>query len=365
MDNWFDGANRPTREHMAGLAGALAGEGDADAVERAIRRCFAFSELADRLANVLGRERIEELAATWVRFVRAIAEDVADMDRLPVEKSALTELVALWWGSAHPMTHTLLRNLARTENDAGWRRDILAAMRPWRLELEWEATRVGPPSAAGLAQDAPEPADDSPDAALAKEADDLAMAAFQRLHEGRNSPGGWDLASAVSSVRSIAQAHPASAQAHYVAGSYMGMAGKWLARDDLVNEGVGECWIAAQLRPAWDAPAVEPGVILGNVGNFEAALSELARAEHWLGGTTPHLLLCRGHALMALSRHKEALADLEAVLADRPDFALALDWAARCAFASVDTRKALVLARRAMRFGAPNEYIGWWSQRNG
>ena len=171
------------------------------------------------------------------------------MDRLPVEKSALTELVALWWGSAHPMTHTLLRNLARTENDAGWRRDILAGMRPWRVELEWEAARAGPPSAAGLAQDAPEPADDAPDAALAKEADDRAMAAFQRLHESRDSPGGWDLASAVSSVRSIAQAHPASAQAHYVAGSHMGMAGKWLARDDLVNEGVGECWIAAQLRP--------------------------------------------------------------------------------------------------------------------
>lgn len=350
---------------MAGLAGALVGEGDADAVERAIRHCFAFSELADRLANVLGRERIEELAATWVRFVRAIAEDAAEMDRLPVEKSALTELVALWWGSAHPVTHTLLRNLAGIENDAGWRQDILAAMRPWRLELEWEAARAGPPSPAGLAQDAPAPTDRSPDAALAKEADDRAMSAFQRLHESRDSSGGWDLASAVSTVRSIVQAHPASAQAHYVAGSYIGMAGKWLARDDLVNEGIGECWIAAQLRPAWDAPAVEPGVILGNVGKFEAALSELARAEERLGVTTPHLLLCRGHALMALSRHKEALADLEAVLADRPDFALALDWAARCAFALGDKRKGLTLARRAMRFGAPDEYISWWRQRNG
>ena len=365
VDNWFDGANRPTRVNMARLADALAGEGDAAAVERAIRRCFAFSELADRLANVLGRDRIEELAATWVRFVRAISEDVGEMDRLPVEESARTELVALWWGSAHPMIHTLLRNLAGMEDDANWRRDILAAMRPWRFELEWQAARAGPPSAAGLAQDAPELADNSPEAALAKEADDRAMAAFRRIHESRDSFGGRDLASEVGRVRSIAQTHPASAQAHYVAGSYLGMVGKWLARDDLVKEGIGECWIAARLLPAWDAPAVEPGVILGNVGKFEAAMSELARAEEWLGGTTPHLLLVRAHALMGLSRHKEALTDLEVVLAERPDYALALDWARRCAFGSGDRRKGLGLARRAMRFGAPDEYIGWWSQRDG
>ena len=149
VDNWFDGRNRPTRANMAGLAVALTGDDDAVAVERAIRRCFAFAELADRLANVLGRERVEELAATWVRFVRDIAEDVAEMDRRPVEESALTELVALWWGSAHPMTHTLLRNLAVIEPDADWRRDILAAMRPWHVELEQEAMRAGPPSALG------------------------------------------------------------------------------------------------------------------------------------------------------------------------------------------------------------------------
>lgn len=362
VDNWFDGENRPTRANMGRLAVALAGDGDASAVERAIRCRFALSELADRLANVVGWERVEDLAAAWVRFVRAIAEDVAGMDRPPVDEKALTELVALWWGSAHPMTHTLLRNLAGVEPDAGWRRDILAAMRPWHLGLASDAARAGPPSAAGLAQTAP--VDGSPDGAKAKEADDRAMAALGRFHGGRDSPGRLDLVGEADRLRSIARAHPASAQAHFEAGSYLGMAGKWLGRADLVDEGIAECWIAARLRPGWEAPAVEPGVILGNAGRFQAALAELARAEEWLGGTTPHLLLCRGRALMALARHGEALTDLEAVLEDRPDFAVALDWAARCAFASGDKRKGLALARRARRFGAPDAYIDWWSRRD-
>ena len=55
VDNWFDGKNPPARAIMAALADALGGEGDAAAVERVIRRCFAFSALADRVAIVMGR----------------------------------------------------------------------------------------------------------------------------------------------------------------------------------------------------------------------------------------------------------------------------------------------------------------------
>ena len=71
------------------------------------------------------------------------------------------------------------------------------------------------------------------------------------------------------------------------------------------------------------------------------------RAEAWLDGTTPHLLLCRGYVRMKLARHADALADLEELLAARPDYALALNWASRCGFAVGDRRKGLRLARRA------------------
>ena len=39
------------------------------------------------------------------------------------------------------------------------------------------------------------------------------------------------------------------------------------------------------------------------------------RAEAWLDGTTPHLLLCRGYVRMKLARHADALADLEELVA--------------------------------------------------
>ena len=104
-------------------------------------------------------------------------------------------------------------------------------------------------------------------------------------------------------------------------------------------------------------------MILCNVGEFRAALSELERAEEWLGARTPHLLLCRGYAKMGRSLQGEALADFQAVLAEHPDHGMALGWAARCAFAIGDKRQGLTLARRAMRFGVPEEYLAWRSRK--
>ena len=143
----------------------------------------------------------------------------------------------------------------------------------------------------------------------------------------------------------------------------MGMAGKWLGSPELREEGIRECRLAAALLPGWDAPAVEPAVILANAGEFEAAARELDRAAAWLDGTTPQLLLCRGYVRMELGRHAEALADLEEVLDARPDYAVALNWASRCAFALGDDRGGLRLARRALRGGQPEAYRAWQARR--
>lgn len=92
-------------------------------------------------------------------------------------------------------------------------------------------------------------------------------------------------------------------------------------------------------------------------------MRELDRAEAWLGGAPPRLLLCRGYVRMETGRHGEALADLEAVLETEPDYALALGWVSRCAFESGDDRKGRRLARRAMRRGEPDGYREWWRVR--
>ena len=68
----------------------------------------------------------------------------------------------------------------------------------------------------------------------------------------------------------------------------------------LIDEGILECKIAAGLQPDWDAPAVEPGSILVNIGEREAALRELEQAERNLPEPTPHLRYVKGYVLMTL-----------------------------------------------------------------
>ena len=369
VDNWLDGRNRPTDANIEALAHALAAEGTADRVAREIRRCFALPDLADRAASQLGRERVREFAAAGVRFVRRIMADVDAMDRAPVGTAALAELTALRFGTAHAMSHPLLRDLALDEADGRWRAEIEASMRPWGLRLQRVAVGRGAgPAAAGLARAAADvdgyrdgggrdrrtaPADRDAAAPLR---DALGTA----LADPAAAPGtAAGLRRTAARLRAVARAHPESPQAHYEAGAFMGMAGRRLGSRELLDEGIRECRIAAALLPGWDAPAVEPAIVLANAGEFEAAGRELDRAEAWLGGTPPHLLLCRGYVRMETGRHGEALADLEAVLETGPDYALALGWASRCAFECGDDRKGRRLARRAMRRGEPDAYREW------
>ena len=66
-----------------------------------------------------------------------------------------------------------------------------------------------------------------------------------------------------------------------------------------------ECKIAAQLLPNWDAPAVECGIMLANIGEYASALRELEQARVALPEETLHLRFVTGYVLMMLERYAE------------------------------------------------------------
>ena len=375
VDNWLDGKNRPTPENIAAIAEVLAGRATDAAVrclEQQIQRQFTFAHLADLLEPWIGREQIVELSTTLVRFVWLITEDVRSMDRRPIEEAAGAEFDALRFGTADPSTHVLLRNLAQLEVDASWKRDILAATTDWRFPFQVVANQTsGDRSAAGLAQDVldvwnggnarsrldepPGTGDPAHEALkqLGTETDDV------EYHLGSLCRLGKLLETGIACRHAIVRDFHLSPNAHYQLGSFLGMAGKRLIRRDLVDEGIAECKIAAEILPGWDAPVVEPGIILANVGAFEESLRELNRAREELPEATPHLLFSTGYVLMMLARHAEALEKFERVIEARPDYALASLYAARCAFTLGDKREGLRHAKTARRFGEPGEYIAW------
>ena len=378
VDNWLDGKVRPTNDSVAALSEVLADEirdVTPDHVRMEIQRQFTFVTLVDLVELWIGRQRVIELSTALTRFVWMMTEDVREMDRPPLDEVAGIEFDAARFGTADPATHTLLRNLAILEQDEEWRQDLLAATLPWELLFQRIMVQSNPTrSAAGLAQDVADWTSSSrtEQSGLGKSlrADDPARDAISQLgDEGPGAQvrfGAGGLAAVVRMFdtdierrRAIVKSFPLSPDAHYQLGSFLGMVGKWSGERELVDEGITECKIAVALLPCWDAPAVEPGIILGNIGAYEEALVELERARETLPEETPHFCFVMGYVLMKMSRYTEALGYLERVLEVRPDYAQASLHAARCAFMLGDKRKGQRHAKTARRLGEPGAYIAW------
>ena len=313
VDNWLDGKNHPTTANIAAIASVLAPRMrgvNAPQLSLDIRRQFAFATLADLLAAEIGRDQVIDLSTALIRFIGEITKDVNEMQRLPIEEACRAEYDAMAFGTAHPSTHSLLRNLAILESDAGWKQDMIAASLPW--SLAFQMVRVRQPrsrSAAGLAQDFAD-VSDTPDPAqealyqLTSESSDLD---YRRVASADLKLFSLFFDTGIARLRAIARDFPTSPGAHGQLGSLLGKAGELTGSRDLVDEGITECKIAAALLPNWDNPAVETGIMLANFDAFDEALLELNQVAERLPAPTPHLQFATGYVLMKLLRHAEAL----------------------------------------------------------
>lgn len=372
VDNWLDGVHRPTPEHIAAIANALADRIDGatpQQLEQALRRQFAFAQLADLLVPLIGRDQVLELSAALFRFIRLINESINEIEIPPVSEAAETYCYTLQYGTIFPQTYFLLRHLAELEPDNDWKRDILTAAVPWEVSFQTVGmVNKGTSSAAGLAQDIKDVAPD-----VTYEGD---FEIFARLSASANSMDYYDSfsrgdpslmfqvwADGIATRRSLVRDFPANPNVHLDLGSFLGMVGKHLRNRDFIDEGVDECRIASGLLPSWDNPRVEIGIILANYRAYDEALAELELAAALLPEPTPHLQYATGYVLMNLSRYAAALAEFEAVIAARPDYALAHLDAATCAFELDNTRLGIKYAKSARRLGEPDAYNAWRQRR--
>lgn len=362
VDNWLDGKNLPTREHVSDLARVLAssGGGDAAAFERDLQRDLTFARLADMLSPWIGRDAVANLWDALIRLARTLSAFFADSASTADKRASQANSRLLLFGCLEESARPLLWLLSNLESDEGWKKDLIAASFPWEYHFESVAMEHSERSAAGLAQDysdiAPEGSDPSYPIARSEMRAHYKSAALDDLDISgvRNFlMGGLDVR------RSLARRFPESAQAHVDLGSYLGMVGKNLGERRFIDDGILECKIAAGLQPDWDNPAVEVGVILMNIGDYEGALNELEKARETLPRETPHLRFALGYPLMTLGRFAEALEHFEAVIDVRPDYASAYSHAARCAFNLGDKRKGAKYAKSARMLGEPGEFTAW------
>ena len=371
VDNWLDGKNRPSPENVAALARELAsGErgGDAAALERSLNRQISLAAMADQIAAGIGRDRLIDLITKLAHFARELSQS-PELPRILGDNTRGIVRNLIMLGSAGGSAADLLSWLADREPDADWRWNLLAAIRFWDPAFEEVAMmHAGQRSASGLAQDISDVTGVFTEEnrhiievlkqGLTRDAD--FTKAPQADNDGPRSRLA-ELQGRIDQRRRLTKRFPRNPLAHLQLGSFLGDLGIQFADRMLIDEGILECKIAAGLQPDWDAPAVQPASILVNFGEREAALRELEQAEGNLPEPTPHLRFVKGYVLMTLELYSEALAFLEAVIEERPDFAPAYDLAANSAFQSGDKTKGLRYAKDARMRGIYTEHRAWGS----
>ena len=365
IDNWFDGKVKPTlhNQHELGehLAEAFPNRTRESLIQK-IQLRFALTEICDLLSAQIGRETVLELATALHRFVELMEEDAKRMARPPIEEVFRAEFDFFRLGVDASEAPTLLRNISLDVDSPEWNSYLWAATIDWQVAFETIAAQAARGSgSAGLAMDIY----DSP--SLSVEQAEIETNAFQDMSKtfrpdiGTLSGTFYSIESLFRFLelnilwrRQVVERYPLSSNAHQNLGSFLGMVAKHFGNAEYLEEGIAECKIAAAILPGWDVPLVEPAIMLGNIGLYERALAELDSAEALLPELTPHFNYCSGYVLMNLGRFQEALERFESVLAVSPDYALALEDAARCAFALDDKVKARRYAKLAKRAGGPD-----------
>lgn len=384
----MDGTVVPGQNHLLVLARELSRGRpvSAEDLERDLRRQFALARLAETVAAVVGWEAVSEDVETAFQLAKLMQENdsvsseidgfigLVELVREPGEASAPSDLVEdvvplllLMVGSFAPFAPGLLRPLAARPELRGWTDDMRAVALSPELKMQFIARdHSGGRAAAGLAQDyvdvvvAPSPEDLEATEAIRRvlsgQADEL-FSVNSTVHQIERPAAYYQRAIQVR--RRLARRFSENADAHYQLGSMLGRAGARLRNRDLIVEGIMECRVAAGLELRWDAPAVEPGIILTHVGDWDGVLRELDVAEESLPAVTPHLRNVRGYALMNSGRFEKALAEFLAVVEARSDFGSAWGYAARCAFGLGNRTDGLRYAKRAKALGDPVVYDAW------
>jgi tetratricopeptide (TPR) repeat protein len=384
IDAWRKGA-RPSDANL-GVVSTLLAEGKPDWAAAAwwslLRRYLTLAEIMKDLEIVpwfKGEvddlwQSFWEIASGVALGIRTWGEDFEE----EVWPRLLTGLVM--WGSGYPASIPLLHNL-RAETPPAWQSDLVAG-HGWadRLLLaaglgkslaEVELPDNLPESVRELASDpqireavarhilgGPTPELSPPgrydgwECVVIKNPPPIA-AENRRMQAGvARSHGRFD--EAIAHLRRAVELVPTHDSAHFELGAAL-----WESGD--IEGGLAECRIAAAVKPEWDLPQVEIGIIFLNAARYEEARAHLETVYAAAKTPSTHLKFNLATARWRCGAFAEGLALLEEVLSDEgyTSYPYALDQAAHCAFMVGDDVRGRAHAKRAHDLGCSVTYRRW------
>jgi tetratricopeptide (TPR) repeat protein len=373
VDRWRAGA-RPLDETLGFVAEFLATKRPGttpESIHSELRARLAIAELLrDLRAHPAIANEAEDL---WVAFwflARGVARRIAELPLGTIHR-VLTSLVM--WGVSHPVAIPVLEDLG-PRAPAPWRADLQAGP-AWAGRLLY-AVQTGFGVAATIAaKDLPEWANPDLLAAVGRHVLSVPTTDVHPIPEGfqvlriKNPP---DVAAenrrvqasaarsrlhheeAIDHLRRAVELVPTHAEAHFELGANLWMAGYF-------DEAIRECEIAAALKPEWELPRVEVGIVLLNADKPEEARAYLEQLHvEWKEPST-HLKYNLATARWDCGDFAGADELFEQVLADETyqSYAHALSQAAHCKFKLGDHVKGLELAKQARDLGVGEAYRLW------
>ena len=312
METWVYGGSRPSGKNLRSIGRELAKKSDSHqrkGVVRALRRLYWTSELALVLGEYIGTDAVTEIVHHLKFYAALVYDSIDDHIEDEARPSALADILDLGAGSR--FSEPLLHILAGNETDDEWNRDILAAGSDWIRRVVAVNYQVHRAEVEDLIQ--------RTDGDLLRNWDVSNPEAYAHYERSMELQIQGEMPEALAEVAKAAVLDPLDPANHFTLGSVKGGMGAKSGNAALIEEGLEECWLAAELDPSWILPWIEIGKILFMAGREKEAVEHLRRIGPERGYPDSYYFTALGLSLRQLGMFAESIEAFESALELNPD----------------------------------------------
>ena len=340
----YDGA-RPTDDHLACIASALASGVEADDRNRRLRelrKLYWVSDVAEVLGGFIGIEDTDEIVGRLHRYAARLYAAIDERMDAAVKPDVLGSLAAV--GAYSEFSSGLLEALISSEPDEEWREDLRAAASNWTRRVLAVNLDVHRAEVDSLIRDT--------DGRVLRDWDVSNPEAYSHYRRFGELQLQGRIHEAIAELEMAVKLDPLDPANHFTLGSYKGGIGAKQGNAALVQEGLEACWVAATLDKAWVLPWAEIGFILLESGRPGEAVDHLRAVPPERRPLDTRYYSALGAALRETGRFSESLNAFEASLELNPDDPVIVAAAAVTAALAGDKAKSRLHARTARHMGA-------------
>ena len=339
----YDGA-RPTDDHLAGIAMALAPDAEADdrnRLLRELRKLYWVSDVAEVLGGFIGIDDMDEIVGRLHRYAARLYMCIDERMDAAVKPDVLGSLAAV--GAYSEFSSGLLEALIPSEPDEEWQEDLRAAASNWTRRVLAVNLDVHRAEEDALIRDT--------DGRVLQDWDGSNPEAYSHYRRFGELQLQGRIHEAIAELEMAVKLDPLDPANHFTLGSYKGAIGAKQGNAALVQEGLEACWVAATLDRNWVLPWAEIGFILLESGRPGEAVDHLRAVPPERRPLDTRYYSALGAALRETGRFGEALTAFEASLELNPDDPVVVAAAVTAALAG-DKAKSRLHARMSRHMGA-------------